>query len=149
MANKGGTFLALVTGAAIGAAFGLLYAPDSGDKTRERLGKDARKAQDDLNRRYKETSSNLSTKAKQARKDFESRLEETLSSASFKADEILSAMETKLEDLRKQNSKLRKNSEGSGSDDSNGSNSGSDTSKSGSSPVVTKDNPIPPNKAVI
>lgn len=108
MANTGSTLLALITGAAIGAAAGLLYAPDSGEKTRKRLGEDAKKAQDQFNRKYQETSSNLSTKAKKARMDFETRLEETLSSASYKADEILAAMETKLEDLRKQNAKLQR-----------------------------------------
>lgn len=108
MANTGSTLLALITGAAIGAAAGLLYAPDSGEKTRKKLGEDARKAQDQFNKKYQETSTNLSTKAKKARMDFETRLEETLSSASYKADEILAAMETKLEELRKQNAKLQR-----------------------------------------
>jgi len=108
MANTGNTLLALVTGAAIGAAVGLLYAPDSGEQTRNKLNKDAKKAQDKFNKKYKETSSNLSSKAKQAKIDFESRLESTLSSASFKADDILSALESKLEDLRMQNAKLQK-----------------------------------------
>jgi len=108
MANTGNTLLALITGAAIGAGVGLLYAPDSGEKTRKKLKKDAQKAQDNLNKRYNETSSNLSEKAKKARFDFEERLGETLSSASHKADDILAAMESKLEELRKQNAKLQK-----------------------------------------
>lgn len=108
MANTGSTLLALITGAAIGAGIGLLYAPDSGEKTREKLKKDAEKAQEKMNKRYHDTTSNLSEKAKKARVDFEARLGETLSSASHKADDILSAMETKLEELRKQNSKLQK-----------------------------------------
>ena len=108
MANTGSTLLALVTGAAIGAAVGLLYAPESGDETRKKINKESKKAQKQFNQKYKETSSNLSSKAKKARFDFETRLEETLSSASYKADEILSAMESKLEDLRKQNAKLQK-----------------------------------------
>jgi len=112
MANTGNTLLALITGAAIGAGVGLLYAPDSGDKTRKKIKKDAQKAQDNLNKRYHETSSNLTDKAKKARVDFEQRLEETLSSASHKADDILSAMETKLEELRKQNAKLQKDKSG-------------------------------------
>ncbi|APG60792.1 YtxH domain-containing protein [Christiangramia salexigens] len=112
MANTGNTLLALITGAAIGAGVGLLYAPDSGDKTRKKLKKDAQQAQDRFNKRYHETSSNLSEKAKQARMDFEERLEETLSSASHKADDILSAMESKLEELRKQNAKLQKDKPG-------------------------------------
>ena len=108
MASTGNTLLALITGAAIGAGVGLLYAPDSGDKTRKKLKDDAQNAQDRLNKKYNETSSNLSEKAKKARTDFEVRLEETLSSASHKADDILSAMESKLEELRKQNSKYSK-----------------------------------------
>lgn len=108
MANTGNTLLALVTGAAVGAAIGLLYAPDSGDATRDKLSKDVKKAQDKFNKKYEEATSNLTTKAKQAKVDFESRLEDTLSSASYKADEILAAMESKLDDLRKQNAKLQK-----------------------------------------
>lgn len=134
MANTGSTILALITGAAVGAAVGVLYAPDSGEKTREKLSKDAKKAQDDINRRYRETSSNLTSKARQARMDFESRLEETLSSASYKADEILAAMETKLEDLRKQNSRLQKNVK-------------SDESSVGK--TSNDDEPLSTNKAVI
>ncbi len=112
MASTGNTFLALITGAAIGAGLGLLYAPDSGEETRKRLRKDAQDAQDRLNKRYQETSSNLSDKAKKARRDFEDRLEDTLSNASHKADDILAAMEHKLEELRKQNSKLQRDKPG-------------------------------------
>ena len=108
MANTGNTLLALITGAAIGAGIGLLYAPDSGEKTRKKLKSESEKAQERFNKKYNETSSNLSEKAKKARLDFEERLGETLSSASHKADDILSAMESKLEELRKQNSKLQK-----------------------------------------
>lgn len=108
MANTGNTLLALITGAAIGAGLGLLYAPDSGEQTRKRLKDESGKAQDRFNKKYNETSSNLTEKAKKARLDFEERLGETLSSASHKADDILSAMESKLEELRKQNSKLQK-----------------------------------------
>lgn len=110
MSNSGSTFLALLTGAAIGAGVGLLYAPERGEETRRKLGDNARKAQSNLNKHYRETSSNLSQKAKRAKMDFETKLEATLSSASYKADEILSALETKLEELKKQNAKLQKDS---------------------------------------
>ena len=115
MANTGNTLLALITGAAIGAGLGLLYAPDTGENTRNKLKKDAQDAQDKFNKRYHETTSNLSEKAKKARLDFEHRLEETLNSASHKADDILVAMENKLEELRKQNAKLQKEKSGKSS----------------------------------
>jgi gas vesicle protein len=137
MAKSGSTFLALLTGAAIGAGLGMLYAPESGEETRKKLGENARRTQDDLNRRYKETSSNLSQKARQAKSDFEQRLEETLSSASYKADEILSSLETKLEELKRQNAKFQKdrNETGvaggtSGSGQNKGTKSGGDIDES-------------------
>lgn len=133
MANSGSSLLALLTGAAIGAAIGLLYAPDSGENTREKLSKEAQDAKDQFNKKYQETSSNLSSRAKKARIDFEHRLEDTLSSASYKADEILSALESKLDDLRKQNAKLQK-------DDNTGV-AGNSSNRTGSSNT--------PNKAVV
>ncbi|MCY2686523.1 YtxH domain-containing protein [Salinimicrobium sp. TH3] len=119
MAKSGSTFLALLTGAAIGAGLGMLYAPESGENTRKKLGENAKRTQDDLNKRYRETSSNLSQKAKKAKSDFEQRLEETLSSASFKADEILSSLELKLEELKKQNSKFQKDRKSESGDKAN------------------------------
>ncbi len=105
--NTGQTLIALLTGAAIGAGLGILYAPDKGSKTRDRLSKEAKKAQKQLNKQYQETSSNLTERAQRARISFEQKLNETLSSASFKADDILLAMEDKLEALRRQNAKLQ------------------------------------------
>ena len=134
MANTGSTLLALITGAAIGAGVGVLYAPGSGEETRKKIKKDAEKAQKDLNKRYKETSSNLTEKAKKARADFETRLEETLSSASYKADDILSALESKLEELKKQNAKLQKDAK-SGSSGPSDSSDASGQVKAGD-PVV-------------
>ncbi|MFC7356170.1 YtxH domain-containing protein [Jejudonia soesokkakensis] len=106
--NTGQTLLALLTGAAIGAGIGILYAPESGKKTRSKISKETKKAQKKLNKQLKETSENLSSKAQNAKLNFERKLEDTLSSASYKADDILLAMEDKLEALRKQNAKLQK-----------------------------------------
>ncbi|MAZ72011.1 MAG: hypothetical protein CMC70_02585 [Flavobacteriaceae bacterium] len=106
--NTGQTLLALLTGAAIGAGIGILYAPDKGSKTRDKIDKERKKAQKRLNKQYQSTKSNLTDQAQKARLNFEQKLEDTLSSASYKADDILLAMEDKLEALRKQNAKLQK-----------------------------------------
>lgn len=108
MANTGNTLLALITGAAIGAGLGILYAPEKGEKTRKKLSKEANKARDKFEKQLKETTDHLGESAKKAKLDFESKLEDTLSSASYKAEDIISAMETKLEDLREKNAKLHK-----------------------------------------
>ena len=107
MANTGKTLLALLTGAAIGAGVGLLYAPDKGEKTRKKLKKNADKAKKEFSKKVKETTDDLSVQAKKAKATFEERLNDTLNSASHKADDIIVAMEEKLEALRKQNAKLQ------------------------------------------
>ncbi len=105
--NTGQTLIALLTGAAIGAGLGILYAPEKGSKTRDKLSKEAKKAQKKLNKQIQETSHTLSETAQKAKYSFEQKLNDTLSSASYKADDILLAMEDKLEALRKQNAKLQ------------------------------------------
>jgi gas vesicle protein len=106
--NTGHTLLALLTGAAIGAGIGILYAPDKGINTRDKLSRETKKAKERLQAQVQETTNTLSEKAQRARLNFEAKLEDTLSSASYKADEILLAMEDKLEALRRQNAKLQK-----------------------------------------
>jgi gas vesicle protein len=106
--NIGQTLLAILTGAAIGAGIGILYAPDKGSNTRSKISKETKKAQKQLNKQVRETTENLSDKAQKARLNFEKKLESTLSSASYKADDILVALEEKLEALRVQNAKLQK-----------------------------------------
>ncbi len=106
--NMGQTVLALLTGAAIGAGLGILYAPDKGANTRDKIAKNAIKTQKELNKKIKRTTAVLGSKASEARRNFEDKLEQTLSSASYKADDILVALEEKLEALREQNAKLQK-----------------------------------------
>ncbi len=105
--NTGQTLVAILAGAAIGAGIGILYAPDKGVTTREKIGKEAKKKQKQLKRSYAETKSNLTEKAQKAKHSFEQKFNETLSSASYKADDIIVAMEEKLEALRVQNAKLQ------------------------------------------
>ncbi len=108
MSKTGNTILALITGAAIGAGLGLLYAPESGDKTRKKISKNAKEAKKKFEKQIQETSEHLSASAKQAKKSFDTKLEDTLKTASSKADDILVSMEKKLEELRKKNASASK-----------------------------------------
>jgi len=109
MANHtGNTILALLTGTAVGVGLGLLYAPQSGDKTRKQLRDEADHLQDNLNKKYKETSTQLSSFAADTKKNIEEKLEQTFSTVNNKADDMLNKLEGELGELRKKNAELQK-----------------------------------------
>jgi gas vesicle protein len=106
--NTGNTIVALLTGAAIGAGFGLLYAPQSGKETRDQLKDEAKKAKEKLGKEYEELSGQVTEYATSAKDKFEKRVNKLFSKATDQADDILANMESELENLRKKNSNLVK-----------------------------------------
>lgn len=106
--DSGSIILALLTGAAIGAGVGILYAPDKGDNTRKKISKQAKKTSDDIVSRITHATDELTKTAEAKKVDFEARLDKTISNMSYKADDIILGLEKKLEDLRKKNAQLQK-----------------------------------------
>lgn len=106
--NTGQTVLALLTGAAIGAGLGILYAPEKGSKTRDDISKGAKKAQKELTKQLKEVSRTIGMKVNSAKESFENQLDNTLASASYEAEDVIKTLEAKLKTLREQNAKLQK-----------------------------------------
>ena len=60
--TSGNSLLALLTGALIGAGIGILYAPDKGTKTREKIKDGFQDAKDDLKTKLDEVSEQLKSK---------------------------------------------------------------------------------------
>lgn len=106
--NTGSTIVALLTGAALGATFGILYAPQSGKDTRDQLREEAGKTKDKLGKQYEDLSHQVTDYATKAKSKFEKRVDKLFKSATNEADDILANMESELEDLRKKNSSLVK-----------------------------------------
>ena len=57
--NTGNTILALLTGAAIGAGIGILFAPDKGTNTRRKIREGVDEAKENLNEKFSEVSEKL------------------------------------------------------------------------------------------
>jgi len=95
--SNNNSILALLAGAVIGVGLGILFAPDKGSKTREKI----REGLDDLKDETKEKFS----KTKEELKDT---VEDLLSNSSYKAEEAITFLEEKLAELKKQNAKLQK-----------------------------------------
>ena len=95
--NNGNSALALLFGAAIGVGLGILFAPDKGSKTREKI----KTGFDDLKDEAKEKFSGSKEELKEA-------VDNLLSKSSYKAEEAITFLEEKLAELKKQNAKLQK-----------------------------------------
>ena len=109
MANDSGSvLLALLVGAVIGAGAGILYAPEEGAKTRQKLRDKAKEASDDVSSRMDELREELSKSAQEQKAEFDKKLEETISKMSYQADDIIAGLEQKLEELRKKNAQFQK-----------------------------------------
>jgi gas vesicle protein len=97
MSTRNNNLIALLAGAAIGVGLGILFAPDKGSKTREKI----KDGFDDLKDEAKE-------KFAKSKDGLRETVDELLSKSSYKAEEAITYLEEKLAELKKQNAKLHK-----------------------------------------
>ena len=108
MGDNGNTFLGLIAGTAIGAVLGILFAPDTGVNTRQKLTDEALLAKDMLEAKVQELKDQVETTTTNKKQNLEEQVESIVSNASFKAEDIITALEQKLKDLKEKNKKLQK-----------------------------------------
>lgn len=102
--NKGKALIALLTGAAIGAGIGILFAPEKGIKTRKKIKRKVDETSHEIANRVSKASDELSATAEKKKRDFDRKLDDAVAAMSSKADNIISSVEGKLKDYSKKSS---------------------------------------------
>ncbi|MDO4727513.1 MAG: YtxH domain-containing protein [Bacteroidota bacterium] len=101
MANKvTSTAAAILVGAAIGTAIGVLFAPDKGSKTRRKIKDKFDSSSEDFKDSLKELKGKLKYKANRAKADLESTFDEMLQDVDAKKEDVIATLERKLEELK-------------------------------------------------
>ncbi|MFZ5431555.1 MAG: YtxH domain-containing protein [Bacteroidota bacterium] len=106
--NTGQTIIALLTGALVGAGIGILFAPDKGSVTRQKIKTGMEEAKDEMEHKFNELLSLLKKKGEDVKADLESSIENLVSSGSYKAEEAIEFLEKQLETLKAKNAKFHK-----------------------------------------
>ncbi|CAN1492548.1 GvpP Gas vesicle protein [Flavobacteriaceae bacterium] len=109
MSNKtGNTIVAILVGTAIGAGLGILFAPDKGSKTREKIKDGLDDVKHDFKVKYNDVSDKLLNKVLIAKDDIDGNYENIVSTLSYKTEDVISFLENKLAELKLKNAKFQK-----------------------------------------
>lgn len=106
--NTENSILALLLGATIGVGVGILFAPDKGSKTREKIKDGLDDVKDNLKNKYEDVTHQLRNKFVGSKDDIEENYEELVSNMSHKTEDLIIFLEKKLAHLKEQNAKFQK-----------------------------------------
>ena len=109
MSNKTeNSILAILAGAAIGVGLGILFAPDKGSKTREKMKEGFDDLKNQAQNKWNDFETETKEKMSDSKNDLTQKVEDFLSNSSYKTEEAISFLEEKLAELKKQNAKFQK-----------------------------------------
>lgn len=108
--NSGNTLLAVIVGSAIGAALGILYAPDKGENTRKLIADQAAATRDSLSESALDLKNRVASKISDEKETLDTRVESLVTDISYKTEDVINTLENKLAELKAKNKKLQKTS---------------------------------------
>jgi gas vesicle protein len=98
--DSGTTVLAFLAGAAIGAGLGILFAPEKGAHTREKIKDKYDASMDEWLDQFGEISEIVKSKINKTKVDLESSFDELVNNADEKSEHIIAKLEKKLQELK-------------------------------------------------
>lgn len=106
--SNSNNLLGIIAGTAIGAAIGILFAPDKGSNTRRRLSEEANAAKLRLENEANHLSTQIKDTVVAKKETLDTKVENIVSDASYKAEDVITTLEKKLGELKLKNKKLQK-----------------------------------------
>lgn len=108
MNNNSNTFLGILAGTVIGAALGILFAPDKGSATRKKITEQAETAKDNITESTLDLRDRVASTMASQRATLDTQLESIVSDVSHKTEDVITTLEKKLAELKAKNKKLQK-----------------------------------------
>lgn len=105
--NTGNTIVAVLVGVTIGAGLGILFAPDKGSKTREKIKDGFDDVKNNLTDKLHEVSEKLMGNGILKKEDIDRNYDNIVASLSEKTEDVVSYLENKLAELKEKNAKFQ------------------------------------------
>jgi hypothetical protein len=108
MAKTANVLLGLAAGTAIGVGLGILFAPDKGKNTREKIKDSVTEKAEKLKEQIDRLTDTVREKSVELKGSLEEKVDSLLSKSSYKAEDVITFLEKKLAALKEANAKLHK-----------------------------------------